>query len=182
MINRLFSVEGGPSLRLSTRFSLNHRIQYTSRKNDIGYVSYDDSNDLIYFGKRDNSTLENTFSSAFIFSADSYLTLRLRHYWSRADYDGDYFLLKTDGSLTPSAYTSNHDYNYNAWNIDMVYTWRFAPGSEMSVVWKNSLYAGSDQIYYDFMDNMNHLFGNPQSNSISLKILYYLDYVTLRSR
>ena len=177
-----FSMEGGPSLRLSTRFSLSHRIEYSRRRNDIGFVSDDDETGQIFFGKRDNSTLENTFSTAFIFTADSYLSLRLRHYWSRADYDGTYYELKSDGSLTNSTYSAIHDYNYNAWNVDVVYTWRFAPGSEMSVVWKNSIYDGTNEIYYDFFDNAGHLFNSPMSNSISLKILYYLDWLYLQKR
>lgn len=119
-----------------------------------------------------------------LFSADSYLSLRLRHYWSRADYLDEYYTLdRNSGSLIPDpSYTENHDYNYNAFNIDMVYTWRFAPGSELSVVWKNSIYNGSDQIFYDFMDNMKDMFSSNKTNSISLKVLYYLDYQYLKKR
>ena len=111
-----------------------------------------------------------------------YLTFRLRHYWSRADYNGEYFLLLDDGSLNPAIYTTDHDYNYNAFNIDMVYTWRFAPGSEMSIVWKNSIYADSDEIYYDFGENIMHMFKSGSTNSLSLKLLYYLDWTYFQKR
>ncbi|MGM0665804.1 MAG: DUF5916 domain-containing protein, partial [Bacteroidota bacterium] len=62
------------------------------------------------------------------------------------------------------------------------YTWRFAPGSEMSLVWKNSIYADSEEIYYDFEDNLKHMFGKGSTNSLSLKILYYLDWMYFQKR
>ena len=58
----------------------------------------------------------------------------------------------------------------------MVYTWRFAPGSELSLVWKNSIASSGSIIVNNPFDNFRDLLDMPQSNSISLKILYYLDY------
>lgn len=177
-----YSFSISPTFKVSDRFSLDYEIEVRNRLNDIGYVEYDDEQELIYFGLRNNMTLENKFQSGFIFSSNSYLSFRLRHYWSRADYLDQYYTLNTDGSLTEASNDGNFDYNYNAWNIDLVYTWRFAPGSEMSVVWKNSIYSGSDQIFYDFMDNLNYMFDSSMSNSLSLKILYYLDWMYFQKR
>ena len=58
----------------------------------------------------------------------------------------------------------------------MVYTWRFAPGSELSLVWKNAIFSEGDVIIKNGLDNLEKLFAMPQTNSLSLKILYYLDY------
>ena len=93
-----------------------------------------------------------------------------------------YFRLLENGELSPGSFTGNPNYNYNAFNIDMVYTWRFAPGSEMTIVWKNAIYAGESLIYYDYLDNLRNMFDSPVLNSLSLKILYYLDYQSLRKR
>lgn len=177
-----YSYSFGPTLKISDRFSLDYEIQVRNSLNDIGYVSYEDEQEMIYFGLRNNTTIENTFQSGFIFSANSYLSVRLRHYWSRADYLDKYYTLNTDGSLTETSKDDNYDYNYNAWNIDVKYTWRFAPGSEMSIVWKNSIYSGSDQIFYDFRENMRYMFDTGMSNSLSLKILYYLDWMYFQKR
>jgi len=177
-----YSYSFGPTLKISDRFSLDYEIQVRNSLNDIGYVSYEDEQEMIYFGLRNNTTIENMFQSGFIFSANSYLSVRLRHYWSRADYLDQYYILNRDGSLTEADNDNNYDYNYNAWNIDVKYTWRFAPGSEMSVVWKNSIYSGSDQIFYDFSENMRHMFDTGMSNSLSLKILYYLDWMYFQKR
>jgi hypothetical protein len=176
-----FSFMVGPMIKISSRFSVSDQFSLAIANNDIGYVATTQTDDII-FGKRDNNTLTNTFSAAFNFSADSYLSFRMRHYWARADYSDDYFLLMNDGSLTPSDYTGNHDSNYNAFNIDMVYSWRFAPGSEMSVVWKNAIYSYGDFIYHNYGENFASMLDSPQTNSISLKILYYFDYEYLKKR
>ena len=177
-----YSFSISPTFKISDRFSFDYEIQVRNNMNDIGYVDADEEQELIYFGLRNNLTFENTFQSRFIFSANSYLSLRLRHYWSRADYLDQYYTLNEDGSLSETDYQENHDYNYNAWNIDVKYTWRFAPGSEMSVVWKNSIYSGTDQIFYDFRENLRSMFDTGMSNSLSLKILYYLDWTYFQKR
>jgi hypothetical protein len=176
-----YSLMVGPLLKISRQFTINHQFSTIVLNNDIGYAETLLNGDII-FGKRNNTTITNTFSAAFNFTADSYLSFRLRHYWARADYTDDYYLLMSDGSLTNSAYTGNHDSNYNAFNIDMVYSWRFAPGSELTLVWKNSIYSYGDYIFQNVSDNLNYMFDSPQTNSISLKILYYFDYQYLKKR
>jgi hypothetical protein len=172
---RLYEWSAEASYKFSRKFSIEYAFAMERLINDIGYVG-NGVGDEIFFGKRGVSTIEHTLSGAFIFTADSYLTLRGRYYWSKADYDGDYYLLNTDGTLEPSAFGGTSDLNTNFLNIDMVYTWRFAPGSELSIVWKNAIRSFSDYIIENPVDNFRDMFNQPQSNSISLKILYYLDY------
>ncbi len=179
---RGFSLNFGQEVNISTRSTLGLGLDYSLKKNDIGYVDYREVTEEIVFGKRDNTTFTTTIQSDFIFTADSYLTFRLRHYWSRADYDGTYYNLTEDGRLIPGTYGGNPDYNYNAFNIDMVYTWRFAPGSELTLVWKNAIYSGDSTIIYDFMENMKYMLDSPMINSLSFKLLYYLDYQNLKKR
>ena len=171
-----------PEFKASRRLSFSYSLSVEKLFNDIGYVP-GNQGEGITFGKRDVTTITNTLSGAFIFSSSSYLTLRGRHYWSRADYDGDYFTLRQDGSLTDRVYSTplnNSDVNTNFLNIDVVYTWRFAPGSELSLVWKNSIWSEGDVIIRNGLDNFTDLLSMPQTNSLSLKILYYLDYQNFR--
>ena len=172
---RLYEWSAEASYRIGRKFSVDYSFDMERANNDIGYVGYG-IGDEIFFGKRGVSTIEHTLSGAFIFSPDAYLSLRGRYYSSKADYDGDYFLLQDDGSLDPSAYGGASDLNTNFLNIDMGYTWRFAPGSELSVVWKNAIRAISYYITENAGENFRNMLDEPQSNSISLKILYYLDY------
>jgi hypothetical protein len=165
-----------PEYKVSRRLSFGYSLEYSKNLNDIGYVDESLLYGDIVFGKRDVTTVTNTLSGAFIFTAKSYLTLRGRYYWSRAEYDGNYYILQNDGSLSATSYPGEANVNSNFMNIDMVYTWRFAPGSELSLVWKNAIASSGGLIINNPFDNLRDLLGMPQSNSISLKILYYLDY------
>jgi len=171
-----------PEYKVSRRLSFDYALGVEKMFNDIGFAGVDPVDGII-FGKRDIKTITNTLSGAFIFTANSYLTLRGRHYWSRADYNEDYFKLIDDGGLeewSGDNGSMNNDVNTNYLNIDVVYTWRFAPGSELSLVWKNAIYSEGDAIITDAMRNFGDLLSMPQTNSISLKILYYFDYQNFR--
>jgi ABC-type multidrug transport system permease subunit len=61
-------------------------------------------------------------------------------------------------------------------------TWRFAPGSELTVVWKNSILNQDKVIPNDYFMNLKNMFDQPQMNSISFKAIYYFDYQSLRRR
>ena len=91
--------------------------------------------------------------------------------------------LKTDGRVEPVAAISvNPDINANLFNVDMNYTWQFAPGSFINVTWKTSseLY---DQLVLDrYYRNLRHSFETPSFNSLSLKVIYFLDYITLKKK
>lgn len=177
-----FMISFNPAIRLSNRISINHQLLFMVAQNDIGYVDDYDTGEII-FGKRNNKTFSNTFSTGYIFTANSYLSFRLRHYWSVADYDGDYYLLRNDGNLDNyNTYSENNDNNFNSFNIDMVYNWRFAPGSDLSIVWKNAIYSDGDYVITGFGKNLNYMFNSPQTNTFSVKILYYFDYQYLKKR
>lgn len=173
---------------ISPRFRVNDRLQFTLETRyskslqDIGHV--DSSNpDSIIFGMRDKHTINNTIETSFIFTNRMHLSFRLRHYWSKIDYNEEFFLLKEDGYLESNDYvTENEDINFNTFNIDMAYVWRFAPGSEMSVVWKNSIYSSDDVLIDNYFDNLHNVLQSPQINSFSIKILYYLDYQYLKRK
>ena len=66
------------------------------------------------------------------------ITYRARHYLSTVD-NKEFYILQSNGELAsnPTNYTANQ--NVNFFNIDMVYTWQFAPGSFINIVWKNAV-------------------------------------------
>ena len=71
--------------------------------------------------------------------------------------------------------------NFNAWNIDLNFNYLFAPGSELSIVWKNSILTNGDKLQNYYVENLIDLINNQQENSISLKVRYYLDYQRLKN-
>jgi len=64
-------------------------------------------------------------------------------------------------------------------NIDLVYSWRFAPGSELSVSYKNLSQDMESENRPGYFRNFDRVTAIPQNNNISLKILYYVDYLQL---
>ena len=151
-------------------------------KVDVGFVTdyvngFD--NDEIILGKRDQVTVINTLTSGYNFNRNMNLTFRLRHYWSLVEYIS-FHNLEEDGLLGPTDYNEFNDLSFNFWNIDMIYRWRFAPGSDIFLIWKNSLSDVSEEtqyIQYSYGKGLKQLDTFPSSNSISLKIVYFLDYL-----
>ena len=111
-----------------------------------------------------------------------YITLRVRHYWSKVS-NHEFFTLGKEGELiSNTTYNRPIDQNYNAFNVDMVYSWRFAPGSEINIVWKNAIGTFGNTVVTNYLKNIDNTLAAPQNNSISFKILYFLDYLQLRKK
>ncbi|NQY67328.1 MAG: hypothetical protein HRT72_06350 [Flavobacteriales bacterium] len=77
---------------------------------------------------------------------------------------------------------SNYNFSYDALNIDMVYRWRFAPGSELSLVWKAFIEKEDNIIDRTYFKNIDETFKTNQRNNFSIKLLYYLDAQYLKKR
>ncbi len=135
-------------------------------------------------GERNIRTIVNTLTGSYIFNNVMSLSLNFRHYWSSVQYL-DYHGLGEDGYLEFSPYAggyiddsgfhSDHDLNLNFWNIDLVYSWWFLPGSEISLVWKNAISTNERELIDGFFTNLENTWSSPVSNSLSIKILYFLD-------
>ncbi len=171
-----------PENKVSRRLSFAYDLMLEKSFKNLGFADLIvlPSESEIVFGKHDVTTVTNTLSGAFIFPANSYLTIRGRHYWSRAAYDGDYYRHRSEGSLIDIIYTGNKNFNANFLSIDFVYTWRFAPGSELSIIRKNAVFSEGNIIINKTMEDFRDLLSMLQTHSISLKILYYLDYQNFR--
>ena len=109
------------------------------------------------------------------------LKLDARHYWSNAVYSA-YNYLANDGTLQASNYNTSHDIDFNTFNVYLSYVWQYAPGSEMSIVYQNSILTSNSLILNDYMDNFTNTLEAPQNNSLSVKVIYYLDYLYARSK
>jgi hypothetical protein len=173
-------IEINPSVRFSNRFSGEAAFNWELDRHDEGFAGI--SGDEIFFGQRDNRTMSCELDLSYMFSSRSYFSFRFREYWARAEYTGSYFTLNYDGTLTHADITRNDNTSYNAFNADMNYTWRFAPGSELTIVLKNALYDTADEIPASFGENLKELWGLSITRSLSCKVIWYLDYHTASAR
>ena len=110
------------------------------------------------------------------------ITFRARHYVSSVD-NKSFYLLQRDGSLVANAnYHPSVDNNVNYFNIDMVYTWQFAPGSFINLVWKDAAQHSSDTIEKKYFRNLGQTISEDNNNNVSFKVIYFLDYLQLKHR
>ncbi len=167
-----------PRFRFSPRWQLIYNVELTGTRNDKGYVATDGSK--IIFGLRNRRNVVNSAQLAFYPGVKSSFSLVFRHYWARVNYDSQYYALTDEGLLIPDNYTGNHDINRNFWNMDLTYTWEFAPGSQLIAQFRNAI-SGDDEAYFsDYLYNLRYLNEQQASNMLSLKLIYYLDYNNIR--
>ncbi len=152
------------------------------RYNYVNWVGKSKANEII-FSRYDRNTVETILDMKYTFTAKMGLNLRGRHYWSDRR-NKSFFMLQDNGNLTanPGSDFVNQHVNYNVFNIDMVYSWQFAPGSELSVTYKDVAEDYETLNREGYGRNFGRVIGRPQNNSLSLKVLYYLDYLQLKKR
>lgn len=175
--------------RFSDKFSITQQLNYNPAKNDAGFnqkfygidVNGQPVLEDILFSRRDLQTVENILSFKYSFNNKSGITLRARHYVSKVTVK-ELYDLQEDGTLIPTKHTNAviRNQNFNIFNIDAVYTWQFAPGSFINVVWKDQSSTSNDLVHYQYFKNFGHTMEAPQNNNLSIKIIYYLDYLDFK--
>jgi hypothetical protein len=173
-------IELKPRVRFSNRLSGLAGFTWQFENNDEGFAGIADGE--IIFGQRDNRIMSCELDFAYMFSARSNLSFRLREYWAIAEYSGRYYLLNYDGTLSVADIVRHDNTSYNALNADLSYSWRFAPGSELTLVFKNALYDYQTDIPGSFSDNLKGLWELGITRSLSCKVIWYLDYHSISAR
>jgi hypothetical protein len=200
-----YGITISPRYRVNNQLNFRYEADWNLRHNQIGYVngglsgsepldtamirqlSYrlPDGRQMqdVLLGRRQVTTVSNILSVAYTFTNRMSLTVRTRHYTSTVRYQ-DFARLGPGGEETSVAYARNRDNTYNAFNVDAVYSWWFAPGSQVSIVWKN---AGTNFLQGNeatplYFDNLSNTINTPHNNNVSIKILYFLDYLMLKPR
>ena len=165
--------------RFDSKVSVSYRLGLQPRFNNIGYA-YAENNTEIIFARRKRSTVENILSAKYNFTNKMGLTFRSRHYLSSVN-NKEFFTLLHNGKLDPnSTFNKNVDRNVNFFNIDMVYNWQFAPGSFINMVWKSSVFDSKEFVENSYFKNFSNTLEVEQNNNLSLKVIYFLDYLQLK--
>jgi len=166
-----------PRMRINNQISISSSLTGSNQQNNIGYVATVDND--INFGIRDIKSITNILTTKYSFNKDMDIFFRMRHYWSSAKYN-EFQKLDSNGRLLPAEYFGDHDINYNSFNIDMIYKWIFSPASEFSIAWKSAVLNSENIVNINYAENFMNTFDAPRDNSVSIKILYYLDYVMIK--
>ncbi len=174
-----------PRYRFSDRLSVDIRGEYEHSKNNLGYVSTQQSGDqsAIIFGRRNVTEIENTLRAQFFLSNKAAFNLKIRHYLVEAEYQ-EFYTLQQDGYLKEYPESDdypNQDFSFNLFNADIFFTWYFAPGSEMSISWKTAINHYDSKVVNDYFRSLKYTLESPAANSVSLKLIYYIDYQDVKS-
>ncbi len=174
---QMASVKLSPRIRLNDYVSMDYNFKIEQQYNNIGYVTK--QNDEIIYGNRDLSTYENSINSRMMLNNDLSVSFWMRHYWYLGEYNKYYSLTKKGKLSDEPGYQDSNNFNFNSFNLDFMLNWQFAPGSNMSLVWKNELTHEDSEIIRDAFKNLEQTFRTPKTNTLSLKIKYHLDYQNL---
>ena len=170
----------GPKYRVNDKFSVLLVIDYLHKKNDIGWVDFENSDIII--ANRNREILQNDLTGKYAINNKMTLNLTARYYWSYSDNQA-FFTLQDNGDLSQNdTYTLNRNRNFNSWNFDLSYSWWFAPGSELSVLYRNYAQEGSRNVEKRLNTNLKNVFDSNMTNILSVSVRYFIDYNVIKNK
>ncbi len=174
----------GVRYRFNPKFSLEVSKRWEDDQANYGFSHFDPTTRVPIIGRRRIKQATTLVSGLYNFKARMNVSLRLRHYWSNVNYES-FFTVSDGGDWLPTAFSANRNRNFNVFNIDMFYTWDFLLGSRLIIAWKNAL--GPDVVvdgtrHGKYTQNLWETLRSPQSNEVSVRLIYFVDYNSLRKR
>ena len=175
-----YTLNGGVKYRFSDKFSLSYNVYYTRKVNDRGWVGFD-NNDII-FGERNREIWDHYCTGKYSINNKMNFNLIARYYSAYSE-NHEFFTLQEDGMLIPNTtYSQNKDRNLNSWNFDFSYSWWFAPGSEISVLYRNYALENTNNVEKNTLINLRNVFDANLTSILSVSLRYYIDYNSLKKK
>ena len=175
-----YDFEVSPRVRFNDNFLMVYRLNFVHRNGDRGYATEVDGEPV--FGERQRQIVTNSISANYTFDPFNVLALTFRHYWDTVKYNYNLYTLQDTGRLmTNSGFNTDNigsdpDINFSTWNIDLSYSWQFAPGSFLTALYRNQLFNFDNESTASYSTSLNTLFDQPIRNTFSLRLQYFLDY------
>jgi hypothetical protein len=184
-----YAISIGPRYRFSDKLALDYNFSFNSQNNNKGFIDSvaDDLNvaapNTILFANRNVLTYSNTLSGKYALNSQMTFNIALRHYWSYAE-NKNILSLEQNGRLADFAgYTTNKNSSFYSWNADVSYTWWFAPGSQVSVLYRNNANNFERIINKDFVSNVTNILNNEALNHVfSISVRYFIDYNQIKNK
>ena len=162
--------------RISDKIKFRATSQTEKNLDDVGFLNKNDDN--IYFGIRDIKSFENSIEMDYSINNSKFISLRLRNFWSTANYDQVLFNLLEDGNRELVDYSlleSDPNTNFNLWNLDLNFSWWFSSGSTITLNYKNQIFSRDNQSSLNYYKSLKKLFDIPFEHQLSFRINYLLD-------
>ena len=179
-----YQIQLKPGFRISQKVYLIITSGLTNQYSNPGYhwgngEPMGSLQDTVIFASRNRTVIENVAEGRFTFNNKMNITVSGRHYVSKVK-NKEFFFLNNKGNLDHSDYKGKQGDVYNLFYVDFLYTWRFAPGSEFNLIWKNEINPlGVETLNKSYFKDIGSLGSAPQRNLLTLKLIYYLDWMTV---
>ena len=164
-----------PSVRFSDRLASTIGFFGTFNENAIGYAENDAVSGVPVFGRRDIKNYEQSAELNYIISKNAYTNIRARYNWTSVQYK-QFYHLKQDGWVEGIDFLQNRDINYTAASIEACFVWTFAPGSQLSAMYRKSFDDCRMMQPINYLDNIRRMGDMPQRDLISFRVIYYWGY------
>jgi hypothetical protein len=170
----------GVDYKISDKLNLNSGFGISIEKDNLGYAGSEDES--VILGIRDVKVNQAMFELNYNFDSYKGIALEIRNYWSSVHYKGYYALQGNGIGLFIDDYPldENPNTNFNIWNLDLAYNWRFAPGSTATVLYRNQIFNNDDNSLISYGESLEDLFNNNIGHQLSIRINYFLDYNSLK--
>jgi len=177
-VNYVFSI--GPRYRFSDKFSINANFRFVRQNKNTGWAAFDEFDNTI-FARRDRKSITSTLSAKYSINNKMNFNLNVRHYWSSLNVL-EYLTLLDNGTFEKNTtYSENKNQNLDTWNLDLAYSWWFAPGSQISILYRNNSYLFTRNNSQTFSENLNESLDSKNLNHVfSISIRYFIDYNSLK--
>lgn len=175
-----YSYNINPRFRFSDKFLLIYSFNWTKSENRDSFVALANNSQNAILSARDMHTLEHNMQGNYNFDNRQAISLSFRNFWSRASFSTDFQQLNNDGILVDSTYTppagTSPDANFNIWNVDLAYRLRIGWGSELTLLYRNSIFNRDSQGSISYQESLNNLLQQPANHNISLRFIYFIDF------
>lgn len=175
-------LSGGVRYRFTNRFTLD--LSHTHEKEtDYIIAAGRELNGEPIIAFVDFTDVTSILSGIYNFTSRINLTLRVRHYLSRLNFNR---FANVDSNGEPIAKSGSTSYdNVNIFNLDAFLTWDFRLGSRLILGYKNWL--GDNEVVNisgknNYLRNLGSIFDLRHGNEITVRFIYFIDYNKLRKK
>jgi hypothetical protein len=172
----------GPRYRFNDHLALNYNFNFFEQKNNKGYVDRSSENEnlppnTIIYANRNIVTYTNSLNGKYSLSSKMNFDISARYYWSYTE-NKNFYELNDNGRLSNyDGYTEDKNQNLITWNLDVSYNWWFAPGSQLTILYRSNAAKYDNLINKDFGNNYTSLLNNEDlSHVLSVSVKYFIDY------
>lgn len=178
-----------PRYRFNDKLAMVYDFSYSRRNNNKGFIdnlttTFDAAgNSTILFANRNVITYAHNVSGKYSINSQMNFNLSIRQYWSYAENKNILSLTDKGRLIDYLGYNQNKNSSFYSWNMDLSYSWWFAPGSQVSFLYRNSSANFERVINKEYRDNISLLLTNEKlQHTLSVSVRYFIDYNEIKNQ